>query len=182
MRGGDPVQRQYGREPGDEADRRAGGRDRVCTLDRRRHVPSRPLGNRAEYGAAGRPARHDDARGDGREHPRAHARRRVAGRAAYATGGMDARQQGRRQADSRGRAGRFAGRRQDRHRRLRNDERRGRRVVAVARADRADRVLHAGTRRCEGEGERDRRGGADRGRDIRVTGGGRRSRQALPQS
>lgn len=40
------------------------------------------MGDRTEYRVAGRPARHDDARRDGRQHTRADARRRIAGRAA----------------------------------------------------------------------------------------------------
>lgn len=82
LRGDDPVQRQHGRERTDEADRRTGGGHGLCALDRRRHVPARSLGDRAEYRAAGRSSRHDDARGDGREPARARARRCVAGRAA----------------------------------------------------------------------------------------------------
>jgi hypothetical protein len=38
---------------------------RVCALGRRRYVPARPLGNGTEHRRARRPARHDNARGDG---------------------------------------------------------------------------------------------------------------------
>ena len=88
--------------------------------------------------------------------------------AACAARRVDARQQGRRQADPCGRAGRVDGRRQDGHRRLRDDQRRGCRVVAVGRTDRAGRVLHAGACRCAREGRRDRVGRTHRGPGIRL--------------